>query len=215
MNIEKLIREKRSLEYASKRTEEVNDLLNNLLNDYYQNLPQCEHHMYCDYGYYKYHNMDICVATKEEAEFRVLICPKCNNKITLLKLETPDWDHSILGKNLNIVSPFTLNPKTTPIEILRPAIQSLLYPYFHLEQTACNHLEFSNNGYYKIRYNQIDKSNQEEADFRIVTCNCCHKTYLLPKRENPYWDTTLEKRAITVFQIKENNKQKIFCYKKQ
>lgn len=213
MNVEKIIKEKRNLEYAIKRNndEETILLLNKLVEEYYNNLKLCEHEMYLDYGYYKYHNMDIYEVNKEQAEFRVLTCPKCNNKITLLKRDNLNWDCSILDKKLSIISPLELNPNTTSIDILRPAIQSLLYPFFHLEQTSCGHIEFSDNGYYKIIHNQIEKSNREESDFRVVTCNCCRKNYLLPKRENPYWDVTLDNNAITVYKIKEKNKQKVFC----
>ncbi len=200
MNIEKIIRRKRGLEYAINKNndEEAKKLLEQLLEEYYNNLEVCHHHLYLDYGYYKYHNGEVCMVEKEEAEFRVIMFPYCEKTISLLRTNDPDWDTKINGKKINIVNPFELDLEKLPITILKPAIQSLLSSFFHLEQNYCGHVEFSNNGYYKIINDQVEKSDKENADFRVVKCNYCGKNYLLPKRDNLYWDAVIENHAITV-----------------
>lgn len=210
MNIEKIIRDKRSLEYAvnKRNDEEAKKLLEQLLEEYYNNLELCHQNLYLDYGYYKYHNGEVCMVEKEDAEFRVIMFPYCERTISLLRTNDPDWDTKINGKKIEIISPFELNSDKLPMTILKPAIQPLLSSFFYLEQDYCGHLEFSNNGYYKIINDEVEKSNKKNADFRVVTCNCCGKNYLLPKRNNLYWDAVIENNVITVFPIKVKQKIK-------
>ena len=210
MNIEKIIRNKRCLEYAvnKKNDKEAKELLEQLLEEYYNSLELCHHHLYLDYGYYKYHNGEVCIVEKEEAEFRVIMFPYCERKISLLRTNDPDWDIKINGEKIDIMSPFELNSEKLPMTILEPAIRPLLFSFFHLEQNYCGHVEFSNNGYYKIINDQVEKSDKNNADFRVVTCKCCGKNYLLPKRDNLYWDAVIENNAITVLPIKVKQKMK-------
>ena len=97
MNIEKIIRNKRGLENAINRRndKEAKEMLEQLLDEYYSNLELCEHHIYLDYGYYKYHNGEVCKVEKENAEFRMIVCPYCEKAISLLKTNQLDWDTQI------------------------------------------------------------------------------------------------------------------------
>ena len=210
MKIETIIRNKRSLEYAVEKNkdEDAKRLLSELINEYYNSLEINENEIYYDCGYYRYHNMDLCVSSKEKAEFRVL---KSNKKqIVLLKNNSYNWDETVLDKKINIVSPFEQYEEEIPMYILQQYIEKLIYSFTNYEQHECEHIEFIDNGYYKYEEEKIKNSDRQEADFRIVTCKTCKKQYLLPKRESKYWDVTLGKNAITVFNKKEQI-QKTFC----
>lgn len=203
MNIEQIVRKKRSLEYAVKTRNDIESqkLLNELINEYNNNLEICGHNCYVDYGYYKYHNNDIYKSNKEQAEFRVLICPKCGKKINLLKTNNINWDKCINGKNIEILSIFEVG--ILPVALVETEIKSIMSNYYNLGQRYCGHLEFINNGYYIVKNSYITKGNYEDSDFRIVTCNCCKETMLLPKTENENWNSTIDNKPITIIKRKK------------
>lgn len=209
MNFEEIIMKKRSLDLAVKNHNN-NALirLNIFLENYYENVKVCEHDCYCNYGYYKYSNGDIYLTDRENAEFRVLICANCNEKITLLKTDDPNWDIKLGNSLIDIKNPFTLQENGISSEILTQSLNLIMYPFFNSKQHYCGHLEFVNNGYFSLNNKKIIKSCEEMCDFRVVTCLECKETYLLPKNEEKYWNSTIDGNAISVY---PNIKKKKLC----
>ena len=204
MNIEQIIRRKRSLEYAVKTTKdkESNRLLKELIDEYNNNLEFCNHSCYLDYGYYKFHNNDIYKTTRENAEIRTIVCPECGKELHLIKTNNIDWDSCVNGIDLNIIP--SLDSETLPSEVIESEIKNLLNKYYNLKQQYCGHLEFINRGYYSVQNQSVTKGNYNNSDFRIVTCKTCKKTMLLPKTENEQWNAIVENQAITVTKTKKN-----------
>ena len=204
MNIEQIIRRKRSLEYAVKTTndQESNNLLKELIEEYNKNLLLCKNSCYLDYGYYKFHNNDIYKATRDDAEIRTIICLECGKEIHLIKTNNIDWDYCINGIDINIIP--SLDSEILLSEIIELEIKNLLNKYSNLKQQYCGHLEFINRGYYSVQNQSVKKGNYNNSDFRIVTCKTCKKTMLLPKTENEQWNATIENQAITVTKTKKN-----------
>ena len=60
-----------------------------------------------------------------------------------------------------------------------------------------------------------EKSDKENADFRVVKCNYCGKNYLLPKRDNLYWDAVIENHAITVLPKAKQKAKKPYITRQQ
>lgn len=204
MNIEQIVRRKRNLEYAVRRQDvEAKVLLSELINEYNNSLEKCDHDCYLDYGYYKCHNNDIYKTNKEEAEFRTIICPTCGKQVNLLKTDDFNWDKTINGKNVQVISVFEIN--SLPSKILEEEIENIMINYYNLNQKYCGHLEFDNKGYYIINDGHIIKGDYNNSDFRIVTCKKCKKTMLLPKTDCKYWNSTIEENPITVTKIKKIN----------
>lgn len=209
MKIENIIYKKRCLELAVKKhnDKESINLLKKLLEEYYKTLDLCCHNIYCDNGYYKYHNGEVYLTDKAHADFRSLICPKCNKEITLLKTENENWDTEILGEKLQIISPLQLDYKELDINLLYQKIITIFNEYYNLKQKSCNHIEFINNGYYSM-VGGLQKSTRGRAEFRIVTCTCCKKSYLLPNTKNKYWDVTIEDKPISVYEPQDEKSKK-------
>lgn len=199
MKLEQIIRKKRCLEYAVKvrHDKEAELLLAELLNEYYSNLDFCCHDLYVDYGYYKFHNNDIYKTAKEESEFRTLVCLECGKEINIIKTENNNWDTTIKdNKNLRILSP--------QVSIsMGMNIQNLMENYYNLKQKYCGHIEFMNNGYYRILNQTIKQGNYNNSDFRIVTCKRCKQSIFLPKTEKLDWNSSIDNQAITVTKTKK------------
>lgn len=187
---------------VKKRDIEASNLLNELLTEYYNNLEICSHDCYIDNGYYKFHNGDILETTKEEAEFRHLICSDCGRELYLIKTDNIDWDNSINGHKINVQSLF--DSEILPLSTVNIEIKNLIENYYNLRQEYCGHIEFINRGYYSIQDKSIQKGSYNNSDFRIVTCKRCKKTMLLPKTDNEQWNSIIDTNAITVMKTKKN-----------
>ena len=105
MNIEKIIRRKRGLEYAINKNndEEAKKLLEQLLKEYYNNLEVCHHHLYLDYGYYKIINDQVEKSDKENADFRVVKCNYCGKNYLLPKRDNLYWDAVIENHAITVL----------------------------------------------------------------------------------------------------------------
>ena len=105
MNIEILIHNKRGLEKQIKKGSRIAvDQLKDLLLLYYNNTSVCEHAYYCDNGYYRYHNNDLCITDREHADFRSIVCPICHQNVCLIKTANRKWDTTFMEKPLAIYS---------------------------------------------------------------------------------------------------------------
>lgn len=200
MNIDKIAHLKRTLESSIKKNndEESIKLLNELIKNYYKNLEICEHKSYCHNGYYKFHNNEICKVDKGDAEFRSIVCPICSKEIIILKTEKTNWDTEIFGQKFPIVSPLKFNHKKINLNLLTPSIIDIMNEYYNFRQEYCGHLEFINNGYYTFN-KTLERSTRGRADFRIVTCTLCNKSYYIPKSMNKYWDVSIYNNPISVY----------------
>lgn len=209
MKIENIIYKKRCLELAVKKynDEESINLLKSLLEEYYKTLELCGHDTYCDNGYYKCHNGEIYLTNKKDADFRSLICPKCNKEILILKTENENWDTEILGEKLNILSPLQLDYKQVNMNLLKQSIISLFSEYYNLKQQSCEHIEFINNGYYSM-VDGLKNTTRGRAEFRVVTCACCNKSYLLPNTKHKYWDAKIKNKPISVYEPQDEKIKK-------
>lgn len=78
-----------------------NHILNQFKNEYFENI-NCNHDQFLDQGYYKTHNGDIYVSTREESQFRYIKCSTCGENIFLFRTLDENWDTAYKNNQIKI-----------------------------------------------------------------------------------------------------------------
>lgn len=75
--------------------------------------------------------------------------------------------------------------------VLEKQKEELVNAYAESKLENCLHGDCVDNGYYRIKGQDVCVADREKADLRVVKCLDCVEEIYLIKTTNPDWDTTL------------------------